>query len=154
MEDRISKHISLKEATKSETATKLGISNIPNATELANMKLLAEKCFEPIREWYGKPITVNSFFRSTKLNSSISGSSGTSQHCLGEAIDISAGSRVENKKIFNWAKENLDFFQLIYEYGDETGCDLVHISYKATGNKKQVLRATKVNGKATYSNFK
>ena len=152
--DNISKHITLKEATKSETATKLGISNMPNATELACMKLLAEKCFEPLREWYAKPITVNSFFRSAKLNSSISGSSGTSQHCLGQAIDISAGSKPENKKLFTWVKENLDFDQLIYEYGDDTGCDWVHISYKATGNRKQILRCSKVNGKPNYTTYK
>lgn len=152
--DSVSKHISLAEAIKSETATKLGISNMPNATELSNMKLVAEKCFEPLREWYGKPITVNSFFRSTKLNSSIGGSSGTSQHCLGQAIDMSAGSKPENKKLFIWAKENLDFDQLIYEYGDDTGCDWVHISYKPTGNRKQILRCSKVNGKPTYTNYK
>jgi hypothetical protein len=142
------------EATNSETAKKLGISNLPNEVELANMKLVAEKCFEPIREWYGKPITVNSFFRSAKLNSSIGGSSGTSQHCLGQAIDISAGNKPENKKLFTWVKENLDFDQLIYEYGDDTGCDWVHISYKATGNRKQILRCSKVNGKPTYTNYK
>ena len=75
----ISKHITMAEATNSETAKKLGISNLPNDVELANMKLVAEKCFEPIREWYGKPLRINSFFRSAKLNSSIGGSSGTSQ---------------------------------------------------------------------------
>ena len=69
----ISKHITMAEATNSETAKKLGISNLPNDVELANMKLVAEKCFEPIREWYGKPLRINSFFRSAKLNSSIGG---------------------------------------------------------------------------------
>jgi hypothetical protein len=152
MEDRISKHISLKEATKSETATKLGISNMPNATELANMKLLAEKCFEPIREWYGKPITVNSFFRSIKLNSSISGSSGTSQHCLGQAIDISASA--DNKKLFDYAKQNLDFDQLIAEFPTNSIPSWVHVSYKNTGNRKQILVAKKINGKSTYIPYK
>ena len=150
----ISKHITMAEATNSETAKKLGISNLPNDVELANMKLVAEKCFEPIREWYGKPLRINSFFRSAKLNSSIGGSSGTSQHCLGQAIDLSSGNDAENKKIFLWAKDNLVYDQIIYEYGDDNGCDWVHISYKPTGNRKQALRCSKVNGKPSYTNYK
>jgi hypothetical protein len=150
----ISKHITMAEATNSETAKKLGISNLPNDVELANMKLVAEKCFEPIREWYGKPLRINSFFRSAKLNSSIGGSSGTSQHCLGQAIDLSSGNNAENKKIFLWAKDNLVYDQIIYEYGNDDGCDWVHISYKPTGNRKQALRCSKVNGKPTYTNYK
>jgi zinc D-Ala-D-Ala carboxypeptidase len=150
----ISKHITMAEATNSETAKKLGISNLPNDVELANMKLVAEKCFEPIREWYGKPLRINSFFRSAKLNSSIGGSSGTSQHCLGQAIDLSSGNNAENKKIFLWAKDNLVYDQIIYEYGDDNGCDWVHISYKPTGNRKQALRCSKVNGKPSYTNYK
>jgi hypothetical protein len=150
----ISKHITMAEATNSETAKKLGISNLPNDVELANMKLVAEKCFEPIREWYGKPLRINSFFRSAKLNSSIGGSSGTSQHCLGQAIDLSSGNNAENKKIFLWAKDNLVYDQIIYEYGNDDGCDWVHISYKPTGNRKQALRCSKVNGKPSYTNYK
>jgi zinc D-Ala-D-Ala carboxypeptidase len=150
----ISKHITMAEATNSETAKKLGISNLPNDVELANMKLVAEKCFEPIREWHGKPLRINSFFRSGKLNSSIGGSSGTSQHCLGQAIDLSSGNNAENKKIFLWAKDNLVYDQIIYEYGNDDGCDWVHISYKPTGNRKQALRCSKVNGKPSYTNYK
>jgi hypothetical protein len=150
----ISKHITMAEATNSETAKKLGISNLPNDVELANMKLVAEKCFEPIREWYGKPLRINSFFRSAKLNSSIGGSSGTSQHCLGQAIDLSSGNNAENKKIFLWAKDNLVYDQIIYEYGNDDGCDWVHISYKPTGNRKQALKCSKINGKPFYTNYK
>jgi hypothetical protein len=98
------------------------------------MKLVANKCFEPLREWYGKPIRINSFYRSQLLNTKVGGSA-TSQHCKGEAIDISGGDKVENKKLFDWCKENLDFDQLINEY-DFTW---VHISYKAKGNRKQIL---------------
>lgn len=148
----ISKHITMAEATNSETATKLGISNMPNETELASMKLVAEKCFEPVREWYAKPIKINSFFRSTKLNSSIGGSSSTSQHCLGQAIDISAGA--DNKKLFDWMRDNLSFDQLIAEYPSNSVPTWVHVSYKATGNRKQILVAKKVNGKPTYIPYK
>lgn len=67
----ISKHITLHEATHSPTAKRLGIINDPNVTEITNMKMVAEKCFEPLREWYGKPIIVNSFFRCKKLNDAV-----------------------------------------------------------------------------------
>ena len=83
----ISKHISDKEGVYSVTAIRRGIDNIPNEEQLNNMKLLAEKVFEPLREWVGGPIKINSFFRSPELNTAIGGSH-KSQHCKGQAIDI------------------------------------------------------------------
>ena len=129
----ISKHISFDEATVSNTATRFGIENNPSDIQLACMKLVAEKCFEPLREWYNKPIKVNSFFRCESLNAKVGGSK-TSQHVKGEAIDLSGGNKEENKKLFDWCKENLEFDQLINEY-DFTW---VHISYTVK-NRKQIL---------------
>ena len=83
----ISKHISYREGTFSVTAKRLGLENEPNEKQLENMKLLAEKIFEPLRQYVGKPIKINSFFRSPELNRAIGGSS-KSQHCKGQAIDI------------------------------------------------------------------
>lgn len=130
----ISKHITFNEATKSTTAIRNGIKNEPNAQELSNMKLVAEKCFEPLREWYGKPIRVNSFFRCNELNTLVKGSK-TSQHVDGKAIDMDAGSREENKKIFEWCKANIEYDQLINEYD----YSWVHISYNSTKNRNQTL---------------
>lgn len=132
--ENVSKHITLDEATNSNTAVRNGINNNPDSVTFERMKLVANKCFEPLREWYGKPIKINSFYRSQLLNTKVGGSA-TSQHCKGEAIDISAGSKVENKKLFDWICANLDFDQVINEY-DFTW---VHISYKAKGNRKQIL---------------
>jgi hypothetical protein len=129
----ISKHISFDEATVSNTATRFGIENNPSDIQLACMKLVAEKCFEPLRTWYNKPIKVNSFFRCESLNAKVGGSK-TSQHVKGEAIDLSGGNKEENKKLFDWCKENLEFDQLINEY-DYTW---VHISYTVK-NRKQIL---------------
>ena len=134
MQNNISKNITFNEATKSNTAIRNGIKNEPNAQELSNMKLVAEKCFEPLREWYGKPIKVNSFFRSDKLNTLVKGSK-TSQHVEGKAIDMDAGSKEENKKLFEWCKANLVFDQLINEYD----YSWVHISYNASKNRNQIL---------------
>ena len=132
--NNISRHVSYKEATHSETAIKHNITNVPTEKELVNMRLVAEKCFEPLREWYGKPIRVNSFFRSKELNIKVGGSKN-SQHVIGQAMDISAGSKEENKKLFDWCKDNLDFDQLIWEYGGTW----IHISYRSSGNRKQIL---------------
>jgi hypothetical protein len=132
----ISKHINLQEATESATALRLGIKNVPNELELESMKFVAENLFEPIREWYDKPIKINSFFRCVALNKAVKGSL-TSGHVLGNSIDISGGNKVENKKIFDFIKTSgLDYDQVINEY-DYTW---IHISLKKTGNRKQVLK--------------
>ena len=136
--EKISKHISFDEATKSITAIRRGIYNIPSNEVLANMELVAEKCFEPLREWYGKPIRINSFYRSAALNTAVGGSR-TSDHVKGMAIDLDAGSNSENLKLFNWLKDNVEFTQLIHEYGDKSGPDWVHISYDKNNLKKQIL---------------
>jgi len=131
----ISKHITLQEATESATALRMGIKNVPNEIELDAMKYVAENLFEPIREWYDKPIKINSFFRCVALNKAVKGSL-TSGHVLGNSIDISGGNKIENKKLFDFIKTSgLEYDQLINEY-DFTW---LHISLKKTGNRKQIL---------------
>lgn len=130
----ISKHITIEEATYSAKGVANKISNVPNESQLEAMQLVAEKLFEPLREWYGKPIKINSFFRNLEVNKLVGGSA-TSQHCKGEAIDISAGSKTENKKLFDYVCKNLDFDQCINEYN----FTWIHISYKPKGNRKQIL---------------
>ena len=130
----ISKHITLEEAINSPTALRLKIDNTPSEDILRKMRIVAEKCFEPARIWYNKPIKINSFYRSLALNKAVGGSA-TSQHVKGEAIDLTGGSKEENKKIFEWIKNNLVFDQLINEY-DFTW---VHVSYNETKNRNQIL---------------
>ena len=149
--ESISKNISFRESTYSPTAIRLGIDNTPNAEQLKRMKLVAERCFEPMRTFYGKPIKINSFFRSEKLNAAIGGSD-SSQHCLGEAIDIDVDK--DNLKLFNWILQNLDFDQLIYEFGTSLEPDWIHISYtEKRANRNQVLKAVKENGKTVYKKY-
>jgi len=130
----ISDHISLEEATLSPTSLRLGIKNIPNADELRAMVTVANSCFEPLRQWYGKPIKVNSFFRNFELNKAVGGATN-SQHSKGEAIDMSGGSKEENKRIFDWCKANLVFDQLINEYD----YSWVHISFRLGNNRNQTI---------------
>ena len=137
---RISEHITEEEAYKSQIAERFGIDNTPPKELLPAMKLVAERCFEPIRKKFGA-LRVSSFYRSFLLNKKIKGSK-TSQHPKGEAIDIDADGNpnVSNAEIFEWAKANLEFDQLIWEYGDDKNPAWVHISYKKSGNRQQVIR--------------
>lgn len=147
---KISKHISYKEATHSNTATRRGIKNIPTEKHLVAMRALAKNVFEPMRVHFDKPIRVNSFFRSTALNKAIGGSS-TSQHCKGEAIDLDATKGFTNKQIYNYIKNNLEYDQLIWEFGTDKEPDWVHVSYRADGkNRKQQLRASRKGGRSVY----
>ena len=148
----ISKHISYKEGVYSTTATRRGIDNVPNDEQLANMELIAEKVFEPLRKYVGGPIKINSFFRCPKLNKAIGGSK-TSQHCKGLAMDIDdTFGVVANSDMYNYIKNNLDFDQLIWEFGDDDNPNWLHVSYVSKeDNRNRCLRAYKGNGKTLYS---
>ena len=147
----ISKHISDKEGVYSITATRRGIDNIPNDEQLANMELVAEEIFEPLRTYIGGPIKINSFFRCPELNTAIGGSS-KSQHCKGQAIDIDdTFDRMTNAEMYHWIKEHLDFDQMIWEFGDDDNPDWVHISYVSPeDNRNRCLKAYRENGKTKY----
>ena len=149
---KISKHISGREAIESYTAKRKDIENIPSEYELVNMVAVAENVFEPLREWVGGPIKINSFFRSAELNRAIGGSS-KSQHCQGRAIDLDdVYGHKTNAEMFNYIKNNLDFDQLIWEFGTDENPNWVHVSYVSEdGNRRRCLKAEKVNGKTTYS---
>ena len=142
----ISKHISYKEGVHSNTAIRRDINNTPDDKQLNNMKLIAEKVFEPLREWVGGPIKINSFFRSPKLNTAIGGSS-KSQHCKGQAMDIDdTFGKATNAEMYEWIKENLDFDQMIWEFGDDDNPNWVHVSYVSKDeNRNRCLKAYKVD---------
>lgn len=148
---RLSDNLTLAEVTKSATAKRKGISNEPTIEHMENLKAVAQNIFQPVRDHFGKPIAVTSGYRSADLNKAIGGSS-TSQHCKGEAIDMDADvfGGVTNREIFEYIKDNLDFDQLIYEFGDENNPDWVHCSFISKGNRRQVLRAVRKNGRTSY----
>jgi len=149
---QLSEHLALAEVTKSDTAKRKGISNMPTEAHLANFKLLAENIFEPIRVHFGVPIHLSSGYRSAELNKAVCGAL-SSQHCSGEAIDIDMkGDKLKNSQVFHWIKDNLKFDQLIWEYGTKDNPDWVHVSY-SDKNRGQVLRAKRVNGKTIYEKF-
>jgi len=162
---QLSEHLTLAEATKSQTATRLGIDNSPTIAHLEALRSVAKNIFEPIRNHFGVPIAVTSGYRSRALNEAIKGSR-RSQHCHGQAIDIDADvyGRITNGEIFHYVKDHLDFDQLIWEFGDEpcadshTGCctpDWVHVSFVDDGtNRGEILIAYRENGRTRYKKYK
>ena len=148
----ISGHISYKEAVYSRTAQRRDIYNHPENDQADNMRLIAEQVFEPLRSWVGGPIKINSFFRSPELNTAIGGST-KSQHCQGQAIDLDdTFGRATNAEMYEFIKENLDFDQMIWEFGDNDNPDWVHVSYVSEDkNRNRCLKAYKKNNKTKYA---
>jgi len=150
---QLSKNLSLAEVVRSESAKRRGINNMPTAEHLENLKELALNVFQPIRDHFKVPIHISSGYRSRVLNNAVNGSA-KSQHCLGQAIDIDVdGTSITNKQVFDYIKDNLDFDQLIFEFGTDKNPDWVHISYSKDNNRKQVLRAKRNGIKTYYTNF-
>ena len=147
----VSKNISYKEATHSTTAKRLGIDNTPDSEQFSNMIYVAENVFQPIREHFNTLIYISSFFRSEALNKAIKGSIN-STHKKGEAMDLDADvyGGVTNAEIFNYIKDNLEFDQLIWEFGTDEEPAWVHVSLSKRTNRNQILKAYKVNGKTKY----
>ena len=150
--ERISEHITHKEAVRSNTALRLNLKNIPDDYQVSNMVGIATHVFEPLREYVGGPIKINSMFRSEDLNIAIGGST-SSQHCQGRAIDLDdTFGHKTNAEMFNYIKDNLNFDQLIWEFGDNKNPAWIHVSYVSQEeNRTRCLRVEKVNGKNSYT---
>lgn len=129
------KYFTIAELCRSNTADRLGINNRCRQEHVTALTALVDNVLDPLREWYGKPITVNSGYRCPELNAAVKGSK-TSQHMAGEAADIDTGDRQQNKLLFEYIKKNMPFDQLIWEHGG----DWVHVSFRADGkNRNEVL---------------
>ena len=154
--ERFSTYVSFAEGIKSQTATTNGIDNMPKTQEVIdNMIAVATHVFDPIRQFVGSPLYVSSFYRSPELNTFVGGSTD-SQHCKGEAIDIDADvfGGTTNQKIFEFIRDNLDFDQIIHEFGHEQNPAWIHVSFKRNGvNRKSILRAYKHKGKTRYKQW-
>jgi hypothetical protein len=147
---QLTKNFSLHELTKSETAARHDMENTPGPAEIANLTELAGKVLQPIRDHFQKGVHVNSGFRHPDVNAKVGGSK-TSDHCKGQAADIEIPG-VPNAELAEWIKNNLEFRQLILEFYTPGIPDSgwVHVSFVSGDNKKQVMTATKQNGKTVY----
>jgi len=152
--EKISKHCSYREGTHSDTAQKHGVDNTPTEEHLETMKVTAEKLFEPLREYVGAPIRVNSFYRSEDLNALLKGGARRSQHMKGEAMDLDALGGRSNAEMFMIIKDQLDFDQLIWEGGNNKEPEWVHVSYtEKRKNRKQVLKMKRKGSRISYWEF-
>ena len=150
---QLSKNLSLAEVVRSESAKRNGINNNPTKEHLANLVSIALNVFQPIRDNFLVPIHISSGYRSLALNRAVGGSN-TSQHSKGQALDIDMdGTKITNKQVFDYIKDNLEFDQLIWEFGTDKNPDWVHVSYAKGKNRKQILKAVRRNGKTSYINF-
>ena len=148
---KISEHITYAEAIHSNTAKRKGIDNTPSPSHVEAMRITAEKIFEPLREWAGGPIKISSMFRSPALNEAIKGSS-SSQHIKGQAMDLDdVYGYKTNSEMYHWIKDNLNFDQLIWEFGTDTNPNWIHVSYVSDQyNRNRCLKAYKESGKTKY----
>lgn len=140
------KYFTLKELTK----TNHKIKNIPNQEQLENIHYLVKEVLDPARAILGHPITVSSGFRNPEVNRAVGGKS-TSQHLKGEAADIVC---YDNSALFDILKELDNYDQLIWEYGTDESPAWVHVSTTKKINRKEILRAKKVNGEPVYTRLK
>ena len=147
---KLTENFSLAEMTKSETALRLDMDNTPEPELLENLKALAENVLQPIRNYYGMGVKVNSGYRHPDVNKAVGGST-TSDHCKGMAADIEIPG-VPNAELAQYIADNLKFRQLILEFYTPGVPDSgwVHVSYNPADNKKQILTAMKENGKTVY----
>ena len=148
---KLSNNFSLEELTKSQEAIRLGIPNEPNQDHIFNLQLLCMYILQPVRDHFNSVVTVSSGYRSVKLCEAI-GSSAKSQHTRGEAADFEIFG-VPNKEISDWIVKNLDYDKCILEFWtpDEPNSGWVHCSYSAAKNRRQYLKASKVDGNVIYS---
>jgi len=148
---QLSNNFTLKELTKSQTATRKGIDNEPSTEHVENLIHLAKTILQPVREHFGKPVMISSGYRSPTLCEAI-GSSAKSQHAKGEAADFEIHG-VDNKELATWISINCDFDQLILEFyidGDPNS-GWVHCSSKMESSRRQMLTAEKIEGRTSYS---
>ena len=147
---KLTANFSLSELTKSQTAPRKGIDNTPSPEHQENLRLLCEAVLQPVREHFGRVVTITSGYRSPELCTAI-GSKITSQHARGEAADFEIFG-VSNKALADYIHDTLHYDQLILEYWNESdpNSGWVHCSFSEGKNRKQYLKAFKSDGSTKY----
>lgn len=146
----LSKNFSLKELMVSDTADRQGLDNTPDEISITNLKALVENILQPVRDFYEKPIKINSAYRSPDVNTAVGGSK-TSDHCKGQAADIEIAG-VDTSDLASYIAESYKFTQIILEFYTPGVADSgwVHVSYDPKNLKCETLTATKRDGKTIY----
>lgn len=134
---QLTANFTLQEFTRSTTADRMGIDNTPNATEVANLRMLCVQILQPARSALG-PIQISSGFRSAALNAAVGGVPN-SAHRLGFAADV-VPVNVSTLALARWIKNNTQFDQIILEFGTPQDPNWIHVSADPR-KRKEVLRA-------------
>jgi zinc D-Ala-D-Ala carboxypeptidase len=143
---QLSRHFNLSEFITSQAAERKGIHNRPGAGHIENLRALVNNVIEPARVFINMPVLVSSGYRSPELNDYIGGSP-SSQHKRGEAADLITA---DMPLLFFTILHHLPFDQLIWEFGDDLQPGWIHVSYSTKYNRKEVLRATRKDGRTIY----
>jgi hypothetical protein len=148
---KLSENFTLQELTYSDTAIRKGMNNEPNEEQINNLKLVCEKILEPVRAHFNLPVVVSSGYRSAEVCEAV-GSSNKSQHTKGQAADFEIFG-IANKEVADWIVNNIYYDQCILEFWNENepNSGWVHCSYSSIGNRRQYLKAQKIDGKIVYS---
>jgi hypothetical protein len=144
MGQRLTANFTLEELTK----TRFALDNTPSPKVVENLQLLCEKVLQPMRDAVG-PVNVTSGYRSKVVNEAVNGARN-SDHLWGYAADLQSPDG-NHRKLYDWLKANAMFSQLIYEFGNDTQPQWVHVSYNPKDLKREILRARNVGKRVTYS---
>jgi hypothetical protein len=147
----LSENFTLQELTYSDTAIRKSMDNTPNEEQIENLILVCNNILEPVRVHFKAPVVVSSGYRSVAVCEAV-GSSSKSQHTKGQAVDFEIFG-IPNKDVADWIVNNIDFDQCILEFWneDEPNSGWVHCSYSKENNRKQYLKAEKLNGRIIYT---
>lgn len=147
--DKLSRYLTYEQVIYSATALKHGIDNQPTESHMKNLRYLGLNIYDPLFDHFGDKLIITSVYRSASLNKFVEGSE-SSQHLRGQAIDLKVSSPFSTRELFKYIVENLDFDQVIWEFGTNEAPRWVHVSIKEIGNRYKKTQA--ISGKG-YIDF-
>lgn len=152
---KISQNFYMSELIQSSVALRLGIDNTPTPEYQKNLIEATKKLWQPARTLLDKPMLISSGYRSQSLNEAVGGSD-SSAHSIGFAIDFTAPSFGDTRKIAEFlAKElkrkGIKFDQIILEF-PESPSSWIHLGYKSQKGEQrgQLLTAKRIDGRTRY----
>ena len=143
---KLSENFTLEELIRSNTAERMGIDNVPKDEKVVeNLRSLCLEVLQPLRDYFGAPVHINSGYRCPELNMTVGGVKN-SQHCRGEAADIRIVSPKQGREWAAWIEDNCRFDQMLLER-NKSGAVWLHVSCKRDASKnRQSFKILKVEG--------
>ena len=141
---KLSENFTLEELIRSNTAERMGIDNVPKDEKVVeNLRSLCLEVLQPLRDYVGAPVHINSGYRCPELNMAVGGVKN-SQHCRGEAADIRIVSPKQGREWAAWIEDNCRFDQMLLER-NKNGAVWLHVSWKRDASKnRQSFKIVKI----------